>query len=422
MKTHTSETRAEQISQSVDAYKPTMAQLAYEKYPDEIVTFELKNRRNSQKLSELVDPQLLRNRLARFQAGWTKEEVQFLASQLRRGKDESLFSDDFLNYLTDRELPTPDITTDPQSGELQVSVRGEWPVVTFWETIVMSEINELYFETYLVANDIDPADVYEKADAHLTCKIEILKNRPDIKFADFGTRRRFSYHWHKHVIRRLVEECPNNLIGTSNVSLAHEFDLMPIGTFAHEMPMVYAALERARGGNPMDGHREMLYDWHKLYEDNLSTALTDTFGSEFFFADFSAEQAASWASLRQDSGDPIEFGERAIAIYERYGIDPCSKTIVFSDGLDLDTIVKLADHFSGRINVIFGWGTSLTNDMGLDVSSLNIVMKAVKVNNESTVKLSDDTGKETGPDELVAEYQTDARCAILKKIGAMTLV
>jgi nicotinate phosphoribosyltransferase len=172
----------------------------------------------------------------------------------------------------------------------------------------------------------------------------------------------------------------------------------------------------------MDGHREMLYDWHKLYEDNLSTALTDTFGSEFFFADFSAEQAASWASLRQDSGDPIEFGERAIAIYERYGIDPCSKTIVFSDGLDIDTIVKLADHFSGRINVIFGWGTSLTNDMGLDIPSLNIVMKAVKVNNESTVKLSDDTGKETGPDELVAEYQTVARCAILKKLGAMTLV
>lgn len=228
-----------------------------------------------------------------------------------------------------------------------------------------------------------------------------LNERGDI--ATFGTRRRFSYGWHKHVVERVAKELPDNFIGTSNIYLAHTLGLPPIGTYAHELPMVYAAIAETAGRNPLEGHEEMLEDWQKTYRGDLSTALTDTFTSEFFFADFTKEQAEMWKGLRHDSGDPIEFGEQVIAFYEHLAINPHEKTIVFSDGLDLDTIILLADHFKDRINIVFGWGTTLTNDLG--VKTNNIVMKAVKVNGRNTVKLSDNIGKHTGDDETIERYQ-----------------
>jgi nicotinate phosphoribosyltransferase len=171
------------------------------------------------------------------------------------------------------------------------------------------------------------------------------------------------------------------------------------------MPMVYAGLEDADGGNPLDGHTTMLQDWQNHYRGDLSIALTDTFGSEFFFTDFTPEQAQQWRGVRHDSGDPIAFGERVIDFYQELNIDPASKTIVFSDGLDINTIEQLADHFKDRIQLLFGWGTSLTNDLGLP--SNNIVMKATQVNGVDTVKLSDDNGKHTGPEQLVSRYQSE---------------
>lgn len=394
--------RSQRITQSIDAYKPSMAQLAYESHPDTQVTFELKNRRTNQRLADYIDVSSLQTRLETFRHGIDEDELVFLASQMRKGDQGQLFDDEFLAYLLTHELPEIQVNLDDETNDISVTTTGDWPLVTFWETIVMSEINEMYFEGYIQAHGLSPELLYEEGDARLTQKIAVLKTRPDIKFADFGTRRRFSYRWHKHVVSRLASECPDNLIGTSNVWLAKEFSIVPIGTFAHEMPMVYAALAYADGRNPLDGHAEMLSDWQNLYADNLSTALTDTFTTDFFFADFSAEQAHSWQGLRQDSGDPIAFGEKAIEMYRSHGIDPNSKTIVFSDSLDIDTIVKLADHFAGRIQVVFGWGTDLTNDLGLP--ALNIVMKATRANGTPTVKLSDDPGKAMGPNYMVQTY------------------
>jgi nicotinate phosphoribosyltransferase len=176
--------------------------------------------------------------------------------------------------------------------------------------------------------------------------------------------------------------------------------------------MVYAGLEDAAGGNPLDGHATMLQEWQEHYKGDLSIALTDTFGSEFFFTDFTAGQAREWKGLRHDSGDPFDFGERVIDFYAQHEIDATTKTIVFSDGLDIDMIEKLADYFAGRINLLFGWGTSLTNDLGLP--SNNIVMKATHVNNIDTVKLSDDEGKHTGPEHTVTRYQRDVAARIAK--------
>lgn len=174
--------------------------------------------------------------------------------------------------------------------------------------------------------------------------------------------------------------------------------------------MVYAALADSAGHNPLDGHNRVLQDWHELYKGDLSTALTDTYTSDFFFADFTPEQAEAWKALRHDSGDPIEFGEKVIDFYLRQEINPLAKTIIFSDGLDVDMIIKLADHFKGRINVSFGWGTTLTNDLGIKAN--NFVMKATHVNGTPTVKLSDSEGKHTGTPEKIALYKNKVAAAL----------
>jgi nicotinate phosphoribosyltransferase len=193
------------------------------------------------------------------------------------------------------------------------------------------------------------------------------------------------------------------------VALAHKYGLPPIGTFAHEMPMTYAGLADARGTDIRDSHQHFLQDWYGRYGKDLSIALTDTFTTDFFFSDFTPEQAAHWKGVRHDSGDPYEFGERLIKFYETQGVNAQEKTVVFSDGLDIGQIVGLQKHFEGRIQILFGWGTTLTNDMG--IKPLNVVMKATHVRLPATgqaadtVKLSDNPGKHTGPDTQVRRYQ-----------------
>lgn len=396
----------QKLSKGLDFYKPTMSQLEFEKHPDAEVTFRLKNR-GSARLTEYVSPSALSERLADLQRGWGVDEIAYLAS-LTAQDGNKRFDETYLDFIADTPLPPVEVDYD-DTGDLSVQSTGAWPLVTFWETVVMSELNELYFENLLKAEGRSISEVYKEGDRRLGEKIAVLKERPDIQFSDFGTRRRFSYDWHKHVMERLATECPENFVGTSNIYMAHHLGLQPIGTFAHELPMVYAALADGAGDNPLSAHSEVLRDWQNLYGSDLSTALTDTFTTDFFFTDFTPEQAKQWRALRHDSGDPIAFGEQVIDFYKQYGIDPTSKTIVFSDGLDIDTIVRLADHFKERIGTMFGWGTTLSNDLGLQ--ALNIVMKAVAANGTPTVKLSDTEGKHTGPEQYVGRYQREVRKA-----------
>lgn len=388
------------LSQGLDYYKATMGQLEFEKHPDAQVTFALKNRSPDRPLSRYVTPEMLHERLEELRQGWQPEEIAYLAG-LQNQDGNAQFSEEYLNFLADNDLPPVTVGYD-ENGDISATTTGPWPLVTFWETVVMSELNELYFRGKLAEDGINLEELYAEGDRRLDAKIARLKQRPDIKFSDFGTRRRFSYTWQKHVIERAAYELPDSFIGTSNIYLAHELGLKPIGTFAHELPMVYSALEDKAGGDPLDGHNRVLQDWQELYRGDLSTALTDTFTSEFFFADMTAEQAEQWKSLRHDSGDPFEFGDRVIAFYENLDIDPKEKTIVFSDGLDIDQIIALADYFKDKINVMFGWGTTLTNDLGIKAN--NIVMKAVAADGVSTVKLSDNEGKHTGVPEKIETY------------------
>jgi len=389
------------LSDGLDFYKLTMGQLALERYPEASVTFTLKNRGGEFPLGEYVDPIELEARLAAIRdQGFTSEEIAAFAG-LQAQDGSARFDAPYLDFLTTLRLTDVEVKKDPLTGDLALESTGSWPNVSLWETIAMSEVNELYFETLIKQQGLNKEALFAEGDRRLTDKIERLKNS-DITFADFGTRRRFSAEWQDHVIGRLARELPDNFVDTSNPWFAYKHSLTPIGTYAHEMPMVYAALTDNEHGNPLDGHNKMMGEWYDRYGEDLSIALTDTFTSEFFFSDFSTEQAEAWRGLRHDSADPVEFGERAIAFYQAHGIDPKGKTIIFSDGLDIDTIFSLAEHFRERVKVVFGWGTSLTNDLGLRAN--NFVMKATAVNGTPTVKLSDVNGKHTGPEAEVNRY------------------
>ncbi len=396
------------ISAGLDYYKPTMSQFAFEQEPDAEVTFSFHNRGN-QRLLDYVKPSNLQQRFDSLRKnGWTQDELDYLGS-LKTSDGQTVFNNTYLDYLRSNGLPAIEVKYDESIDDLVIDTTGAWALSTFWETIVMSELNEAYFEGYLQAHGINPFDVYEEGDRRLSEKVAILQANPDIKIADYGTRRHFSLRWQKHVVERLVSECPENIVGTSNVALADSLGIKPIGTFAHEMPMVYAGLADARGEDIRLSHNKFLQDWFNIYGEDYSIALTDTFKTDFFFSDFTPEQFAEWRGVRQDSGDPYDFGEKLIQFYENLDIDPKTKTVVFSDGLDINTIVALQKHFGDRIKVLFGWGTSLTNDLG--IKPLNVVMKATHVNDlrtgngADTVKLSDNPGKHTGPPELVKDYE-----------------
>ena len=405
--TEKSATPERHLSDSLDYYKLTMGQVALERFPGAEVVFTMKNRGGDHPLSEYINTDELTARFAQIvDQGFTTEEITYFAG-LKAQNGEARFDEEYLDFLANIQLVDVNVSIDEETKDLAISAKGPWANVSLWETVVMSEVNEQYYRNLVQAEGLSIEDVWTEGDRRLDEKIAKLKERPDIKFSDFGTRRRFSAEWHEHVIERLASELPDNFVGTSNPWFAYKYDLTPIGTYAHEMPMVYAGLADAEGRNPLEGHTDMMVDWDKRYNGDLSIALTDTFTSKFFFADFTQEQAEKWNGLRHDSGDPIEFGEQAIRFYEEKNIDPSTKTLVFSDGLDIDTIIALADHFKGRIKLLFGWGTTLMNDLGIRAN--NFVMKATNVNNIDTVKLSDNAGKHTGPVAQVQRYEDEAR-------------
>lgn len=408
------------LSEGIDFYKLTMGQVALEQFADTEVTFTFKNRDIEHPISEYVSVEALKSRLDNIRKqGFTAEEIAYFAG-IEAQDSNKRFDEPYLDYLANINLPEVSITQNPETSELDIQSNGKWAAVSLWETVIMSEVNEEYYQQKITAEGINIDEILANGNKILDEKIEILKDRPDIKFADFGTRRRFSADWQDHVVGRLAKELTDNFVGTSNPWLAHKHNVNPIGTYAHEMPMVYAALSDKEGKKPIDGHCQMMEDWFTRYGKDLSIALTDTFTSDLFFAEFTPEQAKSWNGVRHDSGDAFEFGERVINYYKSLDIDPGSKTLIFSDGLDINTIIRLADKFNDQINVVFGWGTSLMNDMGIRPN--NIVMKATQANKISTVKLSDSIGKYTGPQEKITYYINDKNQRIARNLNLQEVI
>lgn len=389
-----------------DQYKFPMGQLIYEQEPDAEVTFAMTNRKatNGMRIADYVTPEELQeyyNQLRDIQI--TPEEITILESQ----KDKN-YTKEYLGYLAAFRLPEILVSIDPNINDITARTTGPWNDASLWEIPMLSAIPELYYPRCIKANDGTMGQVWDEGNRRLTRTIELMKAHPSVKFAEFGTRRRFSSAWQDHAVGRFVTECPDNIIGTSNALLADKYGIPASGTNAHELTMVDAALTESRGGNPLDGQNHVIQNWIERFPA-MPVALIDTFTSDVTLSSMTEEQIDKIRSYRIDSGNEYVIGQKVIDFLQRHGIDPLTRTLFFSNSLTPEKAIMLEEAFRGKINTLFGIGGRAVNNMGLDpnrtLPNMNIVAKAVTVNGRGTVKLSDDTGKHMGNPEDVARYQ-----------------
>ena len=390
-----------------DFYKLLMCQSVLRRAPDTTVTFSLVNRNDSVRLAELVDEGELREQLDHIRSlSLTRGESTWLRGNTFYGKRQ-MFSSEFMEWF--EALRLPDYHLEIRDGQYELTFEGPWPQVMMWEIPALAVIMELRGRAVLNRMPRFELQVlYARAMTKLWEKIERLRGAAGLRIADFGTRRRHSFLWQDWCIQAMVEGLENKFIGTSNCLIAKNRDLEAIGTNAHELPMVRCALaesDEALARTPYD----VLEDWQEEHSGNLRIILPDTYGTEEFLKN-APDWLASWTGIRIDSGDPIAATEAALAWWRERGEDPAQKLVIFSDGLDADTIVQLHETFSGRCRPSFGWGTLLTNDFrGLTpddaLAPFSLVCKAVGADGRPTVKLSDHAGKEMGPPDQVERYR-----------------
>ena len=306
---------------------------------------------------------------------------------------------DFIDFLRIFHFQREFISARAVGDQLEIVANGPQVHVMAFEIYVLAIVNELYFRRF------DQPAALAEGRKRLAAKIARLRafeqlppRRHPFEFFDFGVRRRFSGNWQREVVATFKREVPQFFKGCSNVLYARDLDLVPIGTMAHEYLQTYQTL----GVRLRDFQRAALEDWVQEYRGDLGTALTDVVGMDAFLADFDLYFAKLFDGLRHDSGDPVVWGEKALAHYAKLRIDPHTKRLVFSDGLDFDKSIALYDHFADRTQCGFGIGTNLTNDMGL--RTLHIVMKLTHANRQPVAKLSDSPGKLLCDDETFLAY------------------
>jgi nicotinate phosphoribosyltransferase len=377
-----------------DLYKLTMMQAIMFLFPNRIVRYLFINRGKTQ--FPIGFDSRLRQELKKMEElSLTEKEESFLYKL-------PFFKRAFVEFLRGYKFDSSEVGVTQNGGELTVTIQGYWYRTVLWEVPLMALISELYFE--MTGQEIEQRNVRENKNIE---KGKLFYQN-SLKVADFGTRRRYSFDNQLEVVTDL-KSCFGSdkfLVGTSNVFIAMELGLTPIGTHAHEWFMFHAVEYGYTRAN-----FRALENWVQVYEGDLGIALSDTFTTEDFFRVFDKKFAKLFDGVRHDSGDPFEFADKVVAHYKKLGIDPSTKTIVFSDGLNPELAVeiykycnKLGINFAdSKIRTSFGIGTNLTNDVG--VKPLNIVIKITQVLIGDvwvdTVKLSDNPGKHTGtPDEI----------------------
>ncbi|WP_374423981.1 nicotinate phosphoribosyltransferase [Paracoccus sp. (in: a-proteobacteria)] len=392
-----------------DFYKLLMCQSVFRNRPDTQVAFSLINRSTRIRLADLIDEGELREQLdhvrgltlARGESTWMRGNTFY-------GKRQ-MFRPDFMEFLENLRLPAYHL--EKRDGQYELTFEGRWPEVMLWEIPALAIIMEL--RSRAVLKDMGRFELqvlYARAMTRLWEKIEELRKLgPDLRMADFGTRRRHSFLWQDWCVQAMVEGLGDQrFIGTSNCLIAMRRDIEAIGTNAHELPMVYAAL----ADNDDELRRapyDVLADWQEEHEGMLRIILPDTYGTKGFL-EHAPDWLAGWTGIRVDSGDPAEGAEMAIRWWRERGEDPRDKLIIFSDGLDVAKIAELSQRFHGRVKVSFGWGTLLTNDFrglvsGDGLAPFSLVCKAVAANGRPTVKLSDNPEKATGPKAEIERYR-----------------
>lgn len=382
-----------------DLYKFSMNYYYQQMYPEAKGTFTFKDR-NDMKFNQMflitlqnafmdLDALVLTDE----ECEWCIENIPYIPRHYWEWLKTFRYDHNKINAWLDEEQ------------HLHINVTDVIYKVSLYEIPILATVSEIYYKYYAINLGDFNYQVHEPL--RKNCQIAMTE---DFKFMEFGTRRRYSFDVQDAVCQYLSRKCAN-CVGTSNVYFAKKYGLKPMGTMAHEMFMATAAVT-----SPKEANHIVMENWSKVYDGNLGTVLTDTYTVDEFLRQFSRKNAKLFDGVRHDSGDPIEFGEKIIKKYESYGIDPMSKTIVFSDALTFEKCAELKKHFENRIKVSFGIGTNLSNnlydvDCGVRIKPMNIVCKLTKfqVNPRqpvyNCVKLSDVPTKAMGDPHEIEVYK-----------------
>ncbi len=390
-----------------DFYKLLMCQSVFRNRPNARVTFSLINRASHVPLAKLVDEGELREQLDHIRSlSLSRGESTWLRGNTFYGKRQ-MFRADFMEWFEGMRLPPYHL--ERHGDQYELTFEGLWHEVMLWEIPALAVLMEL--RARAVTDGMGKFELqvlYARAMTKLWEKVNALRDLPDLRLADFGTRRRHSFLWQDWCVQAMMEGLGEKFTGTSNCLIAQRRDIEAIGTNAHELPMVYSALAET-DAQLANAPYEVLADWQEEHDGNLRIILPDTYGTAGFL-ERAPDWLTSWTGIRIDSGDPAEGAETAIRWWQAHGEDPREKLVIFSDGLDVATIKTLSEQFRGRVRVSFGWGTLLTNDFrGLvpndALAPFSMVCKAVAANGRPTVKLSDNPNKAMGPKDEVERYR-----------------
>ena len=365
-----------------DMYKFSMGQTIFHQFTSYKTTWTFKCRNKDVHFSEEMVEEIRQQIAAFCGLRFTEEELDYL-DNITWIKGSYV---DFLRLWQPRYEEFT-ITTDAPCG-LSIEAAGTWLNTTMYEIPILAIVNEVYFR---MAYDYD--ELLEQFKTRLSQKVEMLeKNKYRLNtFSEFGLRRRLSAQAQEIAVEALtnLKDTDSKFIGTSNVYLAKKYNLKPIGTMAHEWIMCTGQGNHKH--NPAYSNWYALDAWVKEYGILNGIALTDTITTDCFLRDFQLTYATLFSGVRHDSGDPYEWGEKMIAHYKKLGIDPETKTLLFSDSLDFEKATQIYDHFKDKVQVAFGIGTFISNDT--NVPALNIVMKTTKCNGMDVAKISDIAGK-----------------------------
>ncbi|WP_029032712.1 nicotinate phosphoribosyltransferase [Salinarimonas rosea] len=391
-----------------DFYKLLMAQTIFRRHRDVRVTFGIQNRTTSVRIADLVDEGELREQLDHVRSlSLTRGESTWLRGNTFYGVRQ-MFSPDFIAWLEGFRFP--DYHLEKHDGQYVLTFEGPWIETTMWEIPALAILNELRSRGVTRSmGKFELQVLYARAMTRVWEKIQALKQLPSLSVADFGTRRRHGFLWQDWCVQAMTEGLGPSFSGTSNCLIALRREVEAVGTNAHELPMVYTALAADDEDAMARAPYAVLADWMQDYGGNLRIILPDTYGTTQFLA-HAPDWVASWTGIRIDSKEPIEGGEEAIRWWEARGQNPREKLAIFSDGLDIEPIIRIHRRFNGRMRLGFGWGTLLTNDFRGFVPDdrldpISIVCKVVSVNGRPAVKLSDNPTKAIGPPEEVERYR-----------------
>lgn len=393
-----------------DLYNLTMGQAFFKFLPDVGVQYGFTNRHaHFAPLANELDLNELGDALDDLQQErFTDAELAYLAS-LPLTDDRRLFTDAYLSFLRDSQRPAYHL--DVVEGRLRLTFSGPVSTGVFWEVPALSTISGLRTRHALrQMSRFEREATIAEGISRLRAKIRAIRAHDHPRFVSFATRRRAALSWQLYLEKVLADELPGQFLGTSCVYSAMFNGIKPVGTNAHQWAMVHAALtsfEEDPDAALRDVHQTIYGRWWDLYGESLAIALPDTYGTEAGLKDFTPEMLRQWRGFREDSsGNPIAYGQRLIALYERHGIDPSTKVFIPSDGLTTDTMIAISDFFQGRMQVISGVGTHLGNDLGLATRS--IVVKPWQVwrldaptRRADCAKLSDNIAKAVGSKEEI---------------------